>query len=85
MTEDSDEVNGFEIDAGGGLKQMLLPKKLDEESEEGIKMFLLTNEWATWKYFVDLLKEQLDMTGLCHDEISARIKRAEPRKSGYSD
>jgi hypothetical protein len=33
MTEDSDEVNGFEIDAGGGLKQMLLPKKLDEESK----------------------------------------------------
>jgi hypothetical protein len=33
VTKDSDEVNGFEIDAGGGLKQMLLPKKLDEESK----------------------------------------------------
>jgi hypothetical protein len=32
-------------------------------------MPLLTNKWVTWKYFVDLMKEQLDMTGLSHDEI----------------
>jgi hypothetical protein len=32
MTKDLDEVNGLEIDASRGLQQMLLPKKLDEES-----------------------------------------------------
>jgi hypothetical protein len=33
MTKDLDEMNGFEINGGKGLKQMLLPKKLDEESK----------------------------------------------------
>jgi hypothetical protein len=33
MTKDLNEMNGFEIDASGGLQQMLLPKKLDEESK----------------------------------------------------
>ena len=43
-------------------------------------MPLLTNEWVTWKYFVDLLKEQLDMTGLSHDEILLILKEQNQEK-----
>jgi hypothetical protein len=49
-------------------------------------MPLLTNEWVTWKYFVDLLEEQLDITGLSHDEIVLILKEQnQEAKSRYSD
>jgi hypothetical protein len=44
-------------------------------------MPLLTNEWVTWKYFVDLLKEQLDMTGLSHDECLLILKEQDQERA----
>jgi hypothetical protein len=44
-------------------------------------MPLLTNEWVTWKYFVDLLKEQLDMTGLSHDESLLILKEQDQERA----
>jgi hypothetical protein len=36
---------------------------------------------VTWKYFVDLLKEQLDMTGLSHDESLLILKEQDQERA----
>jgi hypothetical protein len=55
---------------------MLLPKKLDEDSKVRNQDASVDKkyEWVTWKYFVDLLKEQLDMTWLSHNESLLILK-----------
>jgi hypothetical protein len=57
MIKDLEKGEWFEINADGGLKQMLLPKKSEEESKVRNQDASIDNEWATW--FVDLSKEQM--------------------------
>jgi hypothetical protein len=81
MTKDSDEVDGFEIDAGGGLKQMLLPKKSDEELKVRNQDAYIEKRVDNLEVLIDLLKEKLDMTELSHDEILLILKKQDQERA----
>lgn len=84
VPKDSNDIDGIEIDAGGGLKQMMIHKKSDDEetATKDANAVSTDERISRLESLVEMLMERLDLTELSHDEVLLLISQLDENGKG---